>query len=209
MKELSDEKRIIYLRKIVSFFFVTGILCPFKLWITNRSFPLLPVIDVFHFPAFPLDHIILFFLIIALSISFFHWKIQFNLIIIFLLLLLFIQDQNRSQPWVIIYFLFIVFLSSAKKSATGRNNVLICLRLLMIGIYFWAGIQKLNIGFIDATFHSILNTLFRIKDESLIMHLRFLGYIIPLTEICISIMLFIPKYRNKGFFLVVLSHLLC
>lgn len=142
-----------------------------------------------------------------MSINLFYWKNWINLVVLSILIVLFIQDQNRWQPWAYIYFIFLILFSIPGKTINSQNHLLFYFRIIIIGIYLWSGIHKLNASFINETFEAILTEFFWFQDEQFINSLKSLGYCIPILEIVISIFLYLPKLRNIGFYLVVLSHI--
>ncbi len=207
MKKLTDDKRIALTRKTIIFFFLIGILLSFKLWISKRDFPLAPVVDGFRTLLFPFDYILAFLLILGLGWSFFDNRKPVNIFVISILTFLFLQDQNRWQPWAYIYFLSLILFALPGKINNNQNNLLTCSRIIMIGIYFWSGIHKLNLNFLDVTYENILREFFGFKDVTFINSIKPLGYVIPLTEICIGIFLCFPKLRNAAVYMAIASHL--
>jgi hypothetical protein len=204
LKNLPGEKRIILLRKTTLFFFLAGIVLSFKLWISDRSFPMAPVFSSFTFLKSPVDHIFISLLILALGINFFRWKNSINLFAILILFVLLLQDQNRWHPWVYIYFLFLIIFSLPQKPG---NSPLLYFRIIITGVYAWSGIHKLNANFIDSTFNSVLTAFSGISDKQTINDLEPLGYLIPVIEISIAVFFWLPKLRNIAVWLVALSHI--
>jgi len=82
------------------------------------------------------------------------------------------------------------------------------LQLVMIFMYFWSGVQKLNPNFPETTFAAILEHLFSIKDAELRASVQSLGYAVPIIEIATSILLIIPRTRNAGVWIAASTHLL-
>ena len=62
-------------------------------------------------------------------------------------------DQSRMQPWVYEYWLLVVVLSFAGSRAPARRieGILMTCRLILIALYFWSAIQKMNITFMTHT----------------------------------------------------------
>jgi hypothetical protein len=207
LKTISEEKRLAFIRKIVLFFLLIGIFLSFKLWTSDRIFPLLPVFDKIPLLIYPFDYLFIFSLILLLCINLFYWKNRINLFVIAILSVFFIQDQNRWQPWAYIYFMFLILFSFSGKSENKQRNLLFYFRIIIIGIYLWSGIHKLNSNFIDETFEMILTRFLSLQEEQLINSLKPLGYCIPLVEIAISIFLFLSKLRDIGVYLAIISHI--
>jgi len=206
MKTLSNETRISLARKIIILFFLCGIFLSFNLWTTDRVFPLLPVFGNTPLIGYPFDYVLAFALIAGLCIGFFKWPKWISLATLSILLILLLEDQNRLQAWVYIYLLCLLVLAVPQRSADGQSNILLYLRILIIGMYIWSGIHKLNPHFIVVTWTSILTDLFGITDEQSLKSLAMFGYCIPLIEIVFGFLLFFPKTRNTAVVLAATAH---
>ena len=107
------------------------------LWKNTRFFPLLPVSERFPILSPPLDQwlFIGLLLIMALSLRFYRVCIS-----VFLLGILFLslEDLNRCQPWVYIYWVMMLLTMLPEQVAIPG-----C-RLALSAVYFWAGVQKFN-----------------------------------------------------------------
>jgi hypothetical protein len=204
LKNFSDKKRAALLRKAVLLFFLAGIALSFNLWISERNFPMAPVFSSITFLKFPVDYILLFLLLLALGINFFRWKNSINLFAIGILFVLLLQDQNRWHPWVYIYFLFLIIFSLPQKAG---SSPLLYFRIIIIGVYTWSGIHKLNVHFIDSTVHSILTEFVGMSNEQTITNYKSLGYLIPVIELGIAAFLWFPKRRNLAVYLVAVAHI--
>ena len=69
-------------------------------------------------------------------------------------------DQNRLQPW----FYYYLFIGIALAWAAGRPRrhygiALDGIRIMLIGIYLWAGIQKLNYSYVGGIFPWVIEPL--------------------------------------------------
>jgi len=204
---ISDEKRIVLVRKFVALFFSIGIIMSPKLWgiTTYRLFPLTPISD--NIPIFSnnLSFIIALILLTCLVITvLLKNRIVLSLLFSVILFLL-LQDQLRWQPWVYMYLLllfpFLIFKNENKREFINY------LKIIIIGVYLWSGIHKLSPNFIDSTFYSMIRVFFNIGDEALIHKFKFIGYTIPIIEILIGIFLIIPRFRIKGVYLAIITHL--
>lgn len=203
----SEQQRFILVRKFIALFFSIGILMSSKLWglNTERLFPLTPVFD--RIPIFSSTiNFIIAIVLLACLITTIITKNRAVLLLFFSLMFVFLlQDQLRWQPWVYLYLLllipFLIFKNNDKK---GFINYF---KIIIIGVYLWSGIHKLNSNFIDSTFYSMVRVFFNIGDEALISKFKFIGYAIPFTEILIGVFLILPKFRVKGVYLAIVTHL--
>lgn len=200
-------RRIAAVRRTIVFFFLIGVFLSFKLWVSDRLFPLVSVFDTIPALIYPFDYILIFLLIILMGINLFHWRNTLNVIILLILLFLFIQDQNRWQPWVYVYFIFLSLFSLSRKPSGNENCLLLCFRLIIMGIYLWSGIHKMNLSFINGTFKHILIDFLGFQNRSFVDDIINIGFFIPLFEIAISVFLFVPKLRNIGVYYATATHI--
>jgi hypothetical protein len=174
----------------------------FKLWLTNRLFPIVPPLEWLHAPAFV------------------HWALYISSI--FLLLAIFILpnkkilyaallvteicscvlDQNRWQPWEYQY-LFTLFILLVNK----KENVLEVYIFLISLIYIYSGLNKFNPNFLWLVWDNMmLQGFFKLSiaqaHQTMLYHS---GYILALIECSCGIaFLFLPSRKIAGYFLIVM-----
>jgi hypothetical protein len=184
--------------RITIFFLLTGVLMSYRLWVTDRNFPLLPLLEVPQIPALA-GYIIFATVLLILLISFFK-QIRFLVIVLVILLIfMIIQDQARLQPWVYHYFLFFIPFCFRRK-----DDSLSYFQFIMIGIYLWGGINKMNPYFTDHVFpefvYGLTNYHLQLFKEA--------GYLIPVLEVAIAIGLFFTKTRKWAVLSAYMVHVL-
>ena len=112
------------------------------LWLSTRTYPLLPIAPWFPVAPASFDRMIfggaLFSLVAALR--FYRPAVIVFLIISFYLAM---SDQARWQPWFYLYWVMLL-LSLAK----GAAAVCAC-RVAISAVYVWSGIQKCNSGYFE------------------------------------------------------------
>lgn len=91
-------------------------------------------------------------------------------------------DQSRLQPWVYQYCLFLIVLSVI----VDKRRALDTCRFLLIALYFWSAVQKMNFTFIHRTWPDVCPMFPRV------------GWLIPLMELSIAAGLAIPQFRRKA-----------
>ena len=70
----------------------------------------------------------------------------------------------RWQPWFYQYFFMLAalgFYAWKKPEAKNNRKALDCCALIVVCIYFWSGIQKLNASFITEVWPDLSEPLFR------------------------------------------------
>ncbi len=181
-----------------------------KLWLSARFFPLSPVTDKLHVVFSPLDYFLfisLLLLLVLIAIA----KRPFIYLAIFLLLAVFLslQDQTRWQPWFYQYvFMLGAFFVYYWKAADERKEVLLnTCRMITASTYFWSGLQKLNISFIDRVLPSLINPYLNHFFGPINPIPRPLIVCVPLFEIFIGIGLLTRKFRNAAVVLAVMTHI--
>jgi len=195
------------IRKIIAACFIIGILLSIKLWHTNRYFLTIPVFDFIPDSSIYISYTLLILLLISLGLVFLSSNKKYIIATLSILFVLLLQDQIRWQPWVYIYSLFLIpfLFDNSIKNGIKKVNYF---QIILIGVYVWSGIHKLNSNFIELIYRSVLVDLFQMDNEVLTTSVLQFGYIIPVIEILMGIALISPKTRKIGVVIVVLSHLL-
>ncbi|AYB30484.1 MauE/DoxX family redox-associated membrane protein [Chryseolinea soli] len=189
--------------RVVAFSFLLGIGLSFKLWVSDRQFPLVPAHSIFLSVLQPIDGFLLIVLIGSLVALLFTKKQWIVALMLASLLLLVAEDQMRLQPWVYLYFL--IFLPFAFPQQPGDATfVSRYLQWIFVACYFWSGLHKINPNFIDKTFQDVLRHLF---SMSLPERYRIFGYVIPSVEIGIAFLLVFVKTRRAGVVVALGTHL--
>src|SRR3989344_4806837 len=148
--------RIFWLKIVIVVGLIAGLLLSVKLWTNERFFPLAPVLD--NFPAVPPSvETILFIILLGLLAAIFVFpkpqKLIFSALVIATIFAFF--DQMRWQPWFYQYFFMLatIGLFSWNYSDTEkRQAVLNTSRLIVASIYFFSGLQKVNLAFMGGVF---------------------------------------------------------
>lgn len=210
MKNLNRFK---FLQIAVCFGFLVGIIFSYELWFPLvRTFPRVPILF-----SLPNDFIVSFerffsvILIASLIATIFfrnRRKIFFITAIGSLIILIFF-DQMRLQPWVYQYLLLLVVFASNERHTENETNpaqTLGLVQIIIAGLYFWGGLQKLNFSFAHETLPILLTPLqniFPTFEPPLI----FFGLTIAIIEIIIGCGLLWTKTQNTAVCLAVVMHI--
>lgn len=114
---------------------------------------------------------------------------------------LLVQDVMRWQPWVYLHTLFLIPFGFKKITAQQALNFF---QVILIGVYFWSGLYKLNSGFTEIIFPKMMLQVFHLN----LTKYNYLGYLIPITEILIAIGFMLKPTRKFAFYLAAFTHLL-
>lgn len=208
---LTNENRLKSLRRVALFFLLVGIGMSLNLWMNQRLFPLIPIHQDFPILPRPVDMILLglFGMSVLGNIVIYNRKLL--IASLGLLLLILLQDQMRWQPWVYTYSLMLLpfaFLGEEKKSSQTDLWRLRCAQVVLIGIYLWSGINKLNPGFTEVTYPLMLSKLFGLAEGSNLHGAKWLGYLIPITETAVGIGLYFVRTRKIMIWGAIFTHLI-
>ncbi|AIE84853.1 hypothetical protein [Fimbriimonas ginsengisoli] len=114
-------------------------------------------------------------------------------------------DVSRMQPWFFQYGLMFVALALVRwdepNSPRSRAAWAIC-GSVVIGVYFWSGLQKANAIFADQVFPWLLHPL----GEGLVARLQPFWPVAPLVETSVAILLLLPRTRAWGLGLAITMH---
>ena len=186
---------------IAGFWIMMKIIC-LKLWLKERSFPLVPIIDM---PSY--IHIALLSLFFALSAWIIYEpgnrKVMIAIIVTELVTIL--GDQTRLQPWQYQYICtFFVIAANVKDNRKAIQAIV----LIMISTYCFSGLQKLNYGFVHFIWAVyILKIFFKVPSHYIHNYwVEMAGYIMPAVEIGGAIALLFLRTRKMGAWMLIGMH---
>jgi hypothetical protein len=179
-----------------------------NLWINRESFPAIPAFAWVPALPDPVCMILSFLLVCAIVVVAFHPEPK--LLCLFppgLGLLLALFDASRMQPWFYEYSLMFAALTLVRRenedAQRSRQAWAIC-AIVVIGFYFWAGLQKANPVFATQVFPWLLQPL----PTALATRLSSLWFLAPVAETAIALLLFFPKSRTCGIGLAIVMNAL-
>ena len=181
---------------------VTKLLC-YKLWLSDRLFPLVPVHDSLAALPASLHLMLLCLSVFCMALFLFYPNKK---IIIFLLLaeiLSCLLDQNRWQPWE---YQFICMLA-AYVLINDENKCRFSWQLIIISLYFFSGLYKCNNNFIHNVWNRLLlRQVLGVSDIG--PWLSRAGYLIPFIEMLAALALCFTVTRKPAVWLLIAMHLL-
>lgn len=186
--------KVNYLLKITALFWIITKILSYKLWISNRLFPVIPVTDFLdNYPN--LVHLSMYVLGICTMIFVLLFPnnrkiIGFTIVIELLSCLL---DQNRWQPYQYHFILIFCLALFIRK----QSNFLNYFMFLLVVIYANSGLHKLNGGFLFYVWErSILQQFLGFEKHQISnIFIHYSGLLLGLLEfICALVLLF---FKNK------------
>ncbi len=176
-----------------------GMLASYRLWLTSRRFPLVPIADWFPAPAPPWDAA-LFGLLLALLVAALwlpRWAIPVFLAGAVLLVL---ADQTRLQPWFYLYSVMLLLTVFPDRAALAG-----C-RIVLSAVYVWSGIQKLNASYFDEVVPWFSAPAARWLGEGSIDAVQFAIAAAPLIEVFIGLGVWLIPLRRYALGTAFLLH---
>lgn len=168
------------------------LLC-FSLWTGGRFFPLVPVHEVLRIVPLWVHDALFYSSLLAMLVWIIYPHRKIALFILIAELASCLLDQNRWEPWEYQF----VFMLAVTLFYRKREHAKTALQLIVVGLYFFSGLGKLNSAFI----HDIWNNLllyhsFGIRTNNAWVFR--LGYVLPLAEMALAIMLLFRRWRKVG-----------
>ncbi len=217
--QASPARRIKLVEIVLALALPCGFLLSRRLWLSARDYPLTPVADFLPALRFPLDHLafaLLLLLPVGIVVS---ARPRRKLLLLWLFLALFalllLCDQSRWQPWCYQYLFMLLALAcySWRAGEPGREaeaaaaaETLDACRLIVIGVYLWSGLHKINPAFIRELFPALLEPYVRYLPETLRATAYWLAPLVPLAEVGVGVGLLSRRYRSRAICLALALH---
>ena len=203
-------RKIRIITRVTAVACLTSMVLCYKLWLSNRNFPVVPAFDFLPIIQKPLD-VILFgsTLFSVIMIAVLRNPQKFIILFIFLAIIISLLDINRWQPWFYQYllmFFLMAFFNYRCDDTKLQNGIITTLKLMIAAIYFWSGLQKLNPHFLAETFPWLMEPITNHLGPNSISHFKFLGYSFPLIETATGVCLLIPSLQRLAVIAVAIMH---
>jgi hypothetical protein len=180
-----------------------GVLLASRLFLATRAFPRVPVLDGWPLLQPPLDAIALGALFAALcGVAFAPRPRWWATAATVLALVLALEDQSRWQPWFYQYVAMIGALAVARDS----GDTLAAWRVVLVGLYLWSGIQKLNVTFMARVFPWLVEPVAAVLPAGTREILLPGWVVVPMTEIAVALGLLVPRLRNAAVVAAIATH---
>lgn len=203
------DRRYLWLKVVVALGLASSLLLSYKTWVTTRIFPLTPLWEGFPSPPYPYDHVVyglLFVLLVPIAVLRRpRWFIVAFAVVAGLLAL---WDQQRWQPWFYQYMFMLGALAFYGRggSEDSRGRALNACRIVVVGIYLWSGLQKVNAGFVIYIWPFMTGPILSYLPDAAGTIAPYFAFMGPLVEICIGIGLITRRFRNAAVILTFALH---
>lgn len=203
---LTEVHKKIFLVSLLGFLCSLGI--SFSLWFPySNIFSPTPIFESFEQLPDVVHSLISVFFIFYLILGLFAKKSQKKYLILFanLFILSLILDQLRWQPWA--YYYFFIFLSLLLVPTAKKEAQLNAVRIILILIYLWSGIQKVNFTFFFNTYPWLIEPITSLLPENLRSAFNSTYLVAPIVEISAALGLLFKKTRRISAFTLIIMHL--
>jgi hypothetical protein len=175
-------------------------LSSWRLWVTSREFPLVPIARWYPILPEPWDRIFLGLLLASLVVALRFYKPAVTFFLVGALFLA-LGDQNRFQAWFYLYAVMLFLTLFEVRTALAGCRIAISV------VYFWSGLQKFNQGFFDEVVPFFLEPARRWLSPGWIALIRTLIASAGIVELLIGIGLWIRPLRRVAIAAAFLVHL--
>lgn len=200
------------LLRVAVLFTLVLIAVTWKLWTPQTGFPQVPFFN-WGTTVGPLyDYVLLAAMLAGLMIAFVRAQPSKLRAMGTLLFLaggcgLIVLNQHRFQPW-----LYLALLLSAAITFLPARSAIGWARLLVISLYFYSGVSKLDLSFLETQGLDIAQALAHLAGQSLDgltpkTKLLVVG-LMPVGELITALLLWRKRWRAIGFFCSLLTHAL-
>lgn len=180
-----------------------GLLLAPRLFLASRAYPRAPVLEGWPLLSAPFDLIALGGLLAALvGVALAPRPRWWAAAATALALLLAVDDQSRWQPWFYQY----VAMLTALAVARDAGDTLAAWRAVLVGLYLWSGIQKLNAAFMTHLFPWLVEPLAGVLPAGLHRMLLSGWVVVPVMEIAVAVGLLVPRLRNAAVVGAIATH---
>ncbi len=177
--------------RLTAFCFLFTVLYSWPLWYeTERIFSAAPIFN-FNMPSWLSQSMVIATLGLCGVLIIVPQKRKLGIVLAAFIAFLVIEDELRWQPFIYMY-TFILFAAAFIPQKPIEKDFR-AIRLMVIGIYFWAGFYKINTAFIFDVFPWFVQPLG--MNAGFVL---FLSCIVPFIECAIGVCLFVPRWRGIG-----------
>lgn len=193
-----DRARVLALSAITILGLLASIILSWPLWFLQRDFPLAPIV---HAPAIVHQVFFIGLLSAMVLLCTLRWSHLIFWVMVLSLAGLVFFDQMRLQPWVFHYGTILLLLASFSwraRDEVGVTMVLGAARVIVIAMYFWSGVQKLNPYFFGEVFPTLMRGVTEGLSFEVTTAILSIGFLVPFIEIAIGVCLLFPVTRKAG-----------
>lgn len=211
---ISDRNEHLFIIRLTAITLLITLLISWRLYLPGfRVFLSVPLLDMLHGLPYWVDWTVTIACMMCLiSLAVFPRKRALAGGVLFCLAVGVLQDVNRLNPYICMYSFPLI---TAFFCRDNKDHALDALRIMICGVYFWAGFHKLNATFYNTVFPWFISPIhqFSLQDPGTLDYMFGFGLLItPVFEAMIGILLLFPKYRRVATvmaFIMLVTVLVC
>lgn len=173
----------------------------YPLWQGGRFFPLAPVHEILRVVPLWVHDGLFYSSLLAMLVWVIYPQRKLALFILLAELGSCVLDQNRWEPWEYQF----IFMLAVTIFYQRKAHIKTALQLIVVGLYFFSGLGKLNSAFI----HDIWNGLLLRRSFGIFTENAWvfrMGYLLPLIEMALALLLLFGRWRKVGVIGLTLMH---
>ena len=209
LQTMDERTRLAWVKAVVALGFLGAVVLTPRLWLSTRTYPLVPVFETVTAPPFPGDFVGLGLLLVLLTLAALPRARVSLVILLGLLLLLTLQDQSRWTPWSYQYSLLLIALAFhawRRDDASTTAAVLATCQVVMASLYFWGGMHKANVVFVRQVWPWFLQPLTSWLPAGIVSVLSGMGVVVPVVEASTGLALLTRRFRHAAVAVAVAMH---
>ncbi len=191
--------------RITAIAWLVGKLVCYKLWLSERLFPLAPVVDGLIYPEWL--HMVLYGISLVLLCTLVVWPRSryVSYLLITCELASCLPDQNRWQPWEYQYLFTLVIMLINWSDAKSAFKAL---AFMFAAIYIYSGLNKFTPGFLASEWAALILRDFLHLPISIINKrpVYYSGYLLSIIETAAGIGLLFYRSRRKSAIVLLAMH---
>lgn len=212
-----DYARVTYVKLVATLAFILPMLVSFRLWHSEqwRTFPTAPLFSFLPTIPAPIDSVIWLTLIALLFWALLSprpTKSLFSFLVLGICYSLF--DCNRMMPYYVELFWIVSLMAvfpwprerRGAVDAAATRNTLSAVGIVLIGIWFWSGLHKLNITYLMVGFPWLIEPMTNLLNPKTAATINSLAILTPLIESFAAAALLARTTRTLGVILLTLMH---
>ena len=192
--------------RVITIAFIIQMGLSYNLWVPiDRTYPTLPFFSFLpiNYPDWLTGWFSIVFLIGLCFASISPlWRQPSLILALVCFFMLLLEDANRFQPWAYVYIALLVSIAWYNWRAHPKRQVA-TLQFVLVMVYFWSGIHKLNVQFIHDVFPWLVGIF---KSTQWLRDFPSLGYSMGIFEVVVAILLLLPRGRKKAVLMGIFLH---
>lgn len=192
---MADSARLRWVTWIVIAACLVGMALSPRLWIGDRSFPVLPLAPSLQVPAVTHEVLTAGFVIALLAMGVWPGRRWIPACLCLLAAALILLDLSRLQPWFYLY-MFLLAIVGCRRAPSDDAAAAGTMRMLLVFVYAYSAAHKLHASFFEFSGPAILRPLAQALPESWPVGL--LAYAMPAGELALAALLAFPRTRGVG-----------